>query len=76
MLRADCRKCDGKMKSLGVTTTNELVFYCSSCRTLFTIGYRGQWTEYPMKTSGDMLRIKRDVKMQKASRAKPHAQVA
>ena len=76
MLRVDCRKCNGKMKSLGVTTTNEQVFYCCSCRTLFTIGYRGQWAEYPMKTSGDMLRIRREVKLQKPPRAKPHSQAA
>jgi len=76
MLRADCRKCDGKMESLGVTTTNELVFQCSSCRTLFTIGHRGQWTEYSMKTPDDMMKIGSEVKLKKASTARPHVQAA
>ena len=75
MLGGNCHKCNGKMESIGVTTTSELVFQCSSCRTLFTIDSRGQWTEYPMETPEDMMKIKREVKLREPSPAKPHSQV-
>ena len=67
MIGAKCRKCNSRMESIGVTETNEIVFQCSVCRTVFTISFSGQWKEYPMETPDDMKKFGREVKMRKTS---------